>query len=72
MISRIAGVLVLTATITFGFLGIAPVHATSSTTSTIIKPSTKVPELNPMGLASGVALLVGGVLLLNERRRKKE
>jgi hypothetical protein len=70
MFSRIAGVLVLTGTITFGFLGIMPVHAAPSTTSTIIKPSAKVPELNPLGLASGVAVLVGGVLLLNERRRK--
>jgi hypothetical protein len=69
MFSRIAGILVLTGTITFGFLGIVPAHAASST-STIIKPSTKVPELNPLGLASGVAVLVGGVLLLNERRRK--
>jgi len=68
MFSRIAGILVLTGTITFGFLGIVPAHATTpvSTTSGI----KKVPELNPLGLASGVAVLVGGVLLLNERRRK--
>lgn len=67
MFSRIASVLVLTGTITFGFLGIAPAHATPTSTTSGIK---KVPELNTLGFASGIAVLVGGVLLLNERRRK--
>ena len=62
MVSRIASVLVLTGTIMLGLLGSMPAHALTG--------SVAVPELEPSVLTGGIALLIGGIVMLNERRRK--
>jgi hypothetical protein len=69
MFSRIAGVLVLTGAIMFGAIGLVQAQPTTSTIGGIPRPNA-VPEFDPNALSSAVVMLAGGVLLLNERRRK--
>jgi hypothetical protein len=68
MVSHIAGTLVLTGTIMFGVMSAMPAHATPSTAA--VPRVISAPELEPMALAGGIAILIGGVIALNERRRK--
>jgi hypothetical protein len=66
MFSRIVGVMVITTGLMFGLISPAlafhqqPPHGPSA------------PELDPGALGSGVAILAGGVMLLNERRRSRK
>ena len=66
MFSRILGVFVLTTALMFGV--ISPAHAFHQQPP--YGPS--APELDPGALGSGVAILAGGVMLLNERRRARK
>lgn len=71
MFSRIAGVLVLAGAIMCGGLGVAQALPVS-TTSGLPHPSPNaVPEFDPNALGSAIVMLAGGILLLNERRRKR-
>jgi len=67
MVSRILGVLIVTGSVFFGVFGMTHAQPVSATP---VKRS--APELDPSALAGGIAILVGGVLVLNERRRSKQ
>jgi hypothetical protein len=69
MISRLLGSLVLTGGIMFGAIGLA--CAQSSSRPVPVSPRA-VPELDPTALGGGIMILAGGLLVLNERRRKSE
>lgn len=64
MLSRIAGILTLTGGLMLGVLATVPAQAVPSTAVP------RAPELDPSGLTSGAAILIGGLLLVSERRRK--
>jgi hypothetical protein len=66
MISRIFGVSILTSSLFFSIVGMA-----QALPSTVSRIPLRAPEFPPGALAGGIAILVGGVLVLNERRRKK-
>jgi len=71
MFSRILGVLMLTGGLMFGVTGIT--HAGERDRTPYCPPGvSSAPELDPTALGSGVAMLIGGVLVLNERRRKHQ
>jgi|HubBroStandDraft_1064217.scaffolds.fasta_scaffold408971_2 hypothetical protein len=65
MFKRIIGAFILTFGLTLGTLGMA--HANGWRGN---DPS--APELDPSILGSGAAILAGGVILLNERRRNRK
>jgi hypothetical protein len=67
MFSRILGVLMLTGGLMFGATGI-----TLAGNHNYPHDPSSAPELDPTALGSGVAMLIGGVLVLNERRRKHQ
>jgi hypothetical protein len=69
MVSRVLGGLILTGSLIVGLVGMA--GATPTTASRVPLPSHSAPEFPPGALAGGIAILVGGVLVLNERRRKR-
>jgi hypothetical protein len=64
MFKRILDSFLLSTALTFGCLGIA--HAYSGWDH----PS--APELDPTVLGSGISILAGGLILFNERRRKRK
>ncbi|HTT76368.1 MAG TPA: hypothetical protein VMF50_10370 [Candidatus Binataceae bacterium] len=64
MYKRILGVFVLMIGLTVGGFGIA--HAYNHGWGN------DAPELDPTTLGSGIAVLAGGVILLNERRRSRK
>jgi hypothetical protein len=66
MFKRILGAFILTFGLTLGTLGMA--HAYDGWRGN--DPS--APELDPSIVGSGVAILAGGVILLNERRRNRK
>lgn len=68
MVSRIAGVLVLTGTIMFSTMGLVQAQPTTSVGG-IPKPNA-VPEFDTNALGSAIVILAGGLFLLNERHRK--
>lgn len=70
MFSRILGVLMLTGGLMFGVTGIT--HAGERNEPYCPPGVSSAPELDPTILGSGVAMLLGGVLVLNERRRKHQ
>jgi hypothetical protein len=69
MFSRILGVFVLTTGLMFGV--ISPAHAFHQPFPPPGHGPT-APELDPGALGSGIAILAGGVMLLNERRRARK
>jgi hypothetical protein len=64
MLSRFFTILILTIGLTFGAISLAHAHNGNG----LADPS--APELDPKVLGSGLAILAGGVILVNERRRK--
>jgi hypothetical protein len=69
MFLRILGVFVVTTGLMFGL--ISPAHAYHQP----YPPpghNPSAPELDPTSLGSGIAILAGGFLLLNERRRARK
>jgi hypothetical protein len=64
MFKRILGAFLLTFGLTLGAFGIAHAHGWGNDPS--------APELDPTVLGSGAAILVGGVILLNERRQNRK
>jgi hypothetical protein len=72
MFSRILGVLMLTGGVMFGVTGITHAGERNRDPNYCPPGATSAPELDPTALASGVAMLIGGVLVLNERRRKHQ
>jgi hypothetical protein len=65
MFRRIVGAFLLTFGLTLGALGAAHAHGGGWN-----DPS--APELDPTVLGSGATILVGGVILLNERRHNRK
>jgi len=68
MAARLLVVTVLTCGIAFSVIGMA--NASSSTVSKVSPVAvTHAPEIDPTGLGSGIAMLLGGMMLIGERRR---
>lgn len=70
MFSRILGVFVVTTGLMFGV--ISPAHAYHQPLPPPPGHGPSAPELDPGALGSGAAILAGGVMLLNERRRARK
>jgi hypothetical protein len=70
MISRILGVFILIGTLMFGGGGMAQAHPGNGDGNGN-GGGNQAPELDPSALAGGIAMLVGGILVLNERRKNK-
>jgi hypothetical protein len=68
MVSRIGCMLVLTGAIMFGLMAVVPAQAIPTTA--VPPRAVSTPELEPTAMASGLAILIGGVITLYERRRK--
>ena len=67
MFKRILGAFLLTIGLTVGAIGIAHAHGWGGWGN---DPS--APELDPSVLGSGAAILAGGLILFNERRRNRK
>ncbi|HEX4209733.1 MAG TPA: hypothetical protein VHY56_05035 [Candidatus Binataceae bacterium] len=67
MFTRLFGIMILAASLSFSLIG--TVRADDGWHGRGGDPS--APELDPTALGSGVALLAGGIVLLNERRRAR-
>jgi hypothetical protein len=67
MFKRILGASLLTIGLTVGALGIAHAHDGQGWWN-----DPAAPELDPTVIGSGAAILAGGVVLLNERRRNRK
>jgi hypothetical protein len=65
-----SGILSVSAALLSGTVGAA--NAVPSISSTRGRPSNDAPELDPSSICSGILLLTGGVLLLNERDRRNK
>lgn len=65
LIARILGMLVLTGGLVLGASRLSNIPTTRAASA-----ARSVPELDSNALGSGITILVGGLLLLHERRRK--
>jgi hypothetical protein len=70
MVSRILGIFLLIGTLMFGGGGMAQAHPGDGNGNWNGNGGS-APELDPSALAGGIAMLVGGVLVLKERRKSK-
>jgi hypothetical protein len=70
MFSHILGVLMLAGTFMFG--GTDTSRASIRNQPDCPPSVSSAPELDPTTMGSGIAMLIGGVLVLNERRRKHQ
>ena len=68
MISRFFTASILASSLVLGFSGVSNALSTSTISPSTVK---KAPELDPTSLGSAIIILAGGLLVLNERRRKK-
>ena len=64
--ARIFGVLTLTSSLVFGVSRLSHTHATGWD-----RTPKSAPELDPTAIRGGLIMTVGGLLVLNDRRRKK-
>jgi hypothetical protein len=69
MLIRVLAGLLMAGGLTFGVIGTTQAQDFSHRFPTPVHQS--APELDPSTIGSGLMILVGGVLLLNERRRNK-
>jgi hypothetical protein len=69
MISRLLTASILASSLVLGYIGVSNAQSTSTISPSTVK---KAPELDPTSLGSAIFVLVGGLLVLNERRRKKD
>jgi len=77
MLPRFLGTLVLAAALIFGAIGAANAGTDNGKGNNGQNNGNaygrySAPELDPTGLADGIVLLAGGLLVLHERRRKKD
>jgi hypothetical protein len=70
MLLRILAGLLMIGGLTFGAIGTT--HANDNNYQYPPPRHDSAPELDPGAIGSGIVMLAGGVLLLNERRRKKQ
>jgi len=66
MISRVLASALVAGTLTFGVIGMASARSDKPT------PVKSAPELDPAVLGGGLALMLGTVLAVSERRRGKK
>jgi hypothetical protein len=70
MFKRILGAFILTTGLTFGAIGVARADRGYGPGPWGNHPS--APELDPTLLISGITILAGGLILLDERRRARK
>ncbi|HUN59150.1 MAG TPA: hypothetical protein VMU41_13635 [Candidatus Binataceae bacterium] len=72
MFTRVAKVVVLSGAVIFCTIGVVHAQSSLGPSTGVIKPRATAPELDPSMLGAGLVMLVGGLLLLGERRRVRE
>ena len=70
MVSRLFGILLLTGSLMFGAINVAQARPGNGFGNG--NGGSSAPELDPTALGGGLAMLVGGILVLNERRRRNK
>jgi hypothetical protein len=77
MTSRLFGTIVLALALSFGMMGMANAGTDNGKGNGGMNNGNQngrnqAPELDPTALGSGIMILAGGLLMLNERRSKRD